>query len=139
MRDLYLEKVQAFTTNTCFGKSITTWPEKKLRRNELLNIWGRVKHLKLENMYNWLLCMCLWKPIDVLDNIPKYSLYVFPALFVFCKINMFLLSSVSNMINDSVNYWVEGHWVSGLILIFSILTTSKKQISSSEVVTRIFN
>ena len=55
--------------------------------------------------------------------------------------NMFLLSSISNMINDSVNRWVGGRWkvVGGLILIFSVLTTNKKQIWSSEVVTRIFN
>ena len=51
MRDLYLEKIQAFTTNSSFGKSITTGTEKEsMRRNELLNIWGGVKHLKLENI-----------------------------------------------------------------------------------------
>ena len=45
--------------------------------------------------------------------------------------NMFLLSSISNMINDSVNRWVGGRWVGGkvvggLISIFSILMTNKK-------------
>ena len=51
MMDLFLERVQAFTTNNCFGKSIATWTEKKsMRRNELLNIWAGVKHLKLENI-----------------------------------------------------------------------------------------
>ena len=25
MTDLYLERVQAFTTNNCFGRSITSW------------------------------------------------------------------------------------------------------------------
>ena len=37
-----------------------------------------------------------------LDNIPKYS-YVFPAVIVFCKMSMFLLSSLSNMIIDSAS------------------------------------
>ena len=63
----------------------------------------------LEYMYITDSFVCaLWKPIDILHNTPKYSLYVFPALFVFCKMNMFLLSSISNMINDSVNRWVGG-------------------------------
>ena len=53
VRDLYLEKVQAFTTNKSFGKSITSWDyiilalwtEKKImRRNELRNILGGVRH-----------------------------------------------------------------------------------------------
>ena len=47
-----------------------------------------------------------------LDNIPKRS-YVFPAVFVFCKMNMFLLSSLSNMIQDSASRWVGGRWVGG--------------------------
>ena len=40
--------------------------------------------------------------IAFLDNIPKYS-YVFPAVIVFCKMSMFLLSSLSNMIIDSAS------------------------------------
>ena len=60
-------------------------------------------------------------------------------MFVFCKKNMFLLSSLSNMINDSVSPWVVGKVVGGLILVFSILMINKKQIWSSEAVTRIFN
>ena len=49
-------------------------------------------------------------------------------MFVFCKKNMFLLSSLSNMINDSVSPWVVGKVVGGLILVFSILMINKKQI-----------
>ena len=56
MKDLYLEKVQTFTTNNCFARSM---------------------------------------------------------LHVFCKMNMFLLSSLSNMIIDSASYWVGGCLVSG--------------------------
>ena len=52
---------------------------------------------------------------------------------------MFLLSSLSNMINDSVSHWFGGRWVGSLIFIFSILTINKKQIWLPEAVTRIFN
>ena len=34
-------------------------------------------------------------------------------MFVFCKMNIFLLSSLSNMIIDSVSCWVCGQWVCG--------------------------
>ena len=60
-------------------------------------------------------------------------------MFVFSKMNMFLLSSLSNMINDSVSHWFGGRWVGSLIFIFSILTINKKQIWLPEAVTRIFN
>ena len=39
--------------------------------------------------------------MDVLDNMPK--LYVFPAVFVFCEMNVFPLSSLSSMIIDSAS------------------------------------
>ena len=52
----------------------------------------------------------LWKPINCLDNIPKYS-YGFPT--VFYKMNIFLLSSLSNMIIDSGSRWVGGSLVGG--------------------------
>ena len=60
-------------------------------------------------------------------------------MFVFCKMNMFLLSSLSNMTNDSVSHWFGGRWVGSLIFIFSILSINKKQIWLPEAVTRIFN
>ena len=42
------------------------------------------------------------------------SLYhVFSVVVVFCKMNMFLLSSLASMIIDSVSRWVGGRWVSG--------------------------
>ena len=50
-----------------------------------------------------------------MDNIPKYN-YVFPVVFVFCKMNMFLLSSLPNMIIDSVSRWVGSQWVAGLVV-----------------------
>ena len=57
----------------------------------------------------------LWKPINFLDNIPKYS-YVFPLVLVFCKMNMLLLSSLPNMIIDSVSHWVGSRWVAGQVV-----------------------
>ena len=45
-----------------------------------------------------------------MDNILKYS-HVFPAVFVFCKMNMLLLPSLSNMIIDSASCWVGGRWL----------------------------
>ena len=45
--------------------------------------------------------------IDFIDNIQKHSC-VFPAVFVLCKMNIFLLSSVSSMIINSMDWWVGG-------------------------------
>ena len=38
------------------------------------------------------------------------------TVFVFCKMNMFLLSSLSNMINDSVSRWVGSRWIGGKVV-----------------------
>ena len=38
-------------------------------------------------------------------------LYVFPAVFVFYKKNMLLLSSLSYIIIDSAGRWIVGQWV----------------------------
>ena len=59
-------------------------------------------------------------------------------MVVFCEMNIFLLSSLPNMINDSGSAVVGGRWVNGkvvrgLILIFSILAINKKQISHSNL------
>ena len=40
-----------------------------------------------------------------------FMLVVFPALLVFCKMNMFLLSTLPNMIVDSVSRWIGSRWV----------------------------
>ena len=45
--------------------------------------------------------------IHFIDNIQKYSC-VFPAVFVLCKMNIFLLSSLSSMIINSMDWWVGG-------------------------------
>ena len=37
-------------------------------------------------------------------------------MFVFCKVNIFLLPILSNMINGSGNRWVGGRWVSGSVV-----------------------
>ena len=65
MTDLYLEKVQAFTENNCFGRSVTSWNYiilyelKKIHEKKVtLKYLGRSKALKFKNQknkYNWLL------------------------------------------------------------------------------------
>ena len=35
----------------------------------------------------------------------------------FCKINMFLLSNLSNMIIDSATRWVDSWWIVGYVII----------------------
>ena len=53
------------------------------------------------------------KPLkkEYFRNVIRVSLYVFPAVIVFCKINMFLLSNLPNLIIDSVSCWVSSRWV----------------------------
>ena len=43
-------------------------------------------------------------------------LYVFPAVFVFYKKNMLLLSSLSYIIIDSAGRWIVGQWVGGYVV-----------------------
>ena len=43
-------------------------------------------------------------------------LYVFPAVFVFYKMNMILLSSLSYIIIDSAGCWIVGQWVGGYMV-----------------------
>ena len=45
-----------------------------------------------------------------------FEIFVFPAEFVFSKINMFLLPSLSNMIVDSASHWVNVWWDSGPLI-----------------------
>ena len=45
--------------------------------------------------------------IHFIDNIQKHSC-VFPAVCVLCKMNIFLLSSLSSMIINSMDWWVGG-------------------------------
>ena len=37
-------------------------------------------------------------------------------MLVFCKMNMFLLSNLSNIIVDSVSHWVGSRWVAGYVV-----------------------
>ena len=76
MTDLDLGKVQAFITNNCFLKPITSrnyimlilWTEKKSSAESNFEI----------NTIDSSVCF-LWKPIDYLDNIPKCS-------YMFCQL-----------------------------------------------------
>ena len=43
-------------------------------------------------------------------------LYVFPAVFVFYKMNMILLSSLSYIIIDSAGRWIVGQCVGGYMV-----------------------
>ena len=43
-------------------------------------------------------------------------LYVFPAVFVFYKKNMLLLSSLSYIIIDSAGRWIVVQWVGGYVV-----------------------
>ena len=46
------------------------------------------------------------------DDRPK-MFYIFPAVFMFCKVNILLFSSLLNMITASVDRWIVNRWVSG--------------------------
>ena len=55
---------------------------------------------------------------DFLDNKSEVKLYIFQAVFVFCKVNILLFSSLVNIITASVDRWVGGQvgggrWVGG--------------------------
>ena len=59
----------------------------------------------------------LWKPIEFLDNIPKYRYICFHSCVVLWKTNTFLLSSFSNMIIDSESRWVGVRCVSEKVVL----------------------
>ena len=48
------------------------------------------------------------------------QLNVFPGVLVFWKTNIFLLSSLPNMIIDSVSCWVGSQWVGWLVYRWSV-------------------
>ena len=50
---------------------------------------------------------------DFLDNKSEVKLYIFQAVFVFCKVNILLFSSLVNIITASVDRWVGGQVVGG--------------------------
>ena len=49
----------------------------------------------------------------VLYIIYQIIFYVFPAMFMFCKVNIFLFSTRLNMITASVGQWLVGRWLVG--------------------------
>ena len=55
--------------------------------------------------------MCIIETNKLFGQYTEVQLYVFPAVFVFCKMNMFLLSTLPDMIIDSVSRWVVSQWV----------------------------
>ena len=50
---------------------------------------------------------------DFLDNKSEVNFYIFQAVFVFCKVNILLFSSLVNIITASVDRWVGGQVVGG--------------------------
>ena len=55
---------------------------------------------------------------DFLDHQSEVKFYIFQAVFVFCKVNILLFSSLVNIITASVDRWVGeqvvgGRWVGG--------------------------
>ena len=51
-----------------------------------------------------------------------------PSVFVFCKMNMFLLPSLSNMINDSTSRGVERKLVGGRLVGGSVVRGFNKTL-----------
>ena len=50
--------------------------------------------------------------------IDRRTFYIFPAVFMFCKVNILLFWSLLNMITASMGRWVSGRWsvVGGLVV-----------------------
>ena len=46
----------------------------------------------------------------VFEIIDRRTFYIFPAVFMFCKVKILLFSSLLNMITLSVGWWVGGGW-----------------------------
>ena len=44
----------------------------------------------------------------VFEIIDRRTFYIFPAVFMFCKVNILLFSSLLNMTTASVGRWVGG-------------------------------
>ena len=59
----------------------------------------------------------LWKPKD--HDFPDKN---FPAIFMFCKLNILLISSLLNMITASLSGWIGGRWVGGLVGKWSVVS-----------------
>ena len=49
----------------------------------------------------------------VFEIIDRRTFYIFPAVFMFCKVNILLFSSLLNMITASVGWWGSGRWSVG--------------------------
>ena len=53
-----------------------------------------------------------------LDSKTEVKFYIFQVVFVFCKLNVLLFSSLVNIVTTSVGQWVDGRlvfdrWVGG--------------------------
>ena len=75
--------------------------------------------------------MCFMETNSLFGKYAKVQLYVFPAVFVFCKMNMFLISSLANLIIDSASRWVGGWWVGGRLVDGSVVRQFDKTLEKS--------
>ena len=57
----------------------------------------------------------------VFEIIDRRTFYIFPAVFMFCKVNILLFSSLLNMITASVGWWGSGQWVGGSVGKWSVV------------------
>ena len=57
----------------------------------------------------------------VFEIIDRRTFYIFPAVFMFCKVNILLFSSLLNMITASVGWWGSDQWVGGSVGKWSVV------------------
>ena len=57
----------------------------------------------------------------VFEIIDRITFYIFPAVFMFCKVNILLFSSLLNIITPSGGRCVVGRWVGGSVGKWSVV------------------
>ena len=57
----------------------------------------------------------------VFEMVDLITFYIFPAVVMFCKVNILLFSSLLNKINASGARWVGGRWVDGSVVGSSVV------------------
>ena len=72
--------------------------------------------------------MCFTETNSLFRKYTEVQLYFFPAVFVFCKMNMFLMSNLSSMIIDLASRWVGGWWVGGRLVNGSVVRQFHKTL-----------